>query len=176
MPESSFSVINPYNTSKIYALKSHHEPRFYIGSTTLPLVKRLIAHKSSYNKFCKGTAFLYSTAYEIVKHTDVYIELLEECNVDTNIELRLKEKEHYLKHKDNIVNKNVPYTSKEEKKKQMDWHNKNRKNEKKKCEFCGVEVLKYNFKLHEASQKHIQNFCFIKHPELQSTVSISISL
>ena len=104
------------------------------------------------------------------------IELLEQCNVNSNIELRLKEKEHYLKHKDNIVNKNIPLQTPEEKKAQMDWHNSHRKNEKKKCEFCNVEVLKYNFKLHEASQKHIRNFCFVKHPECQPTTSTSFSL
>ena len=73
-----------------------------------------------------------------------------------------------------MVEKEEKKKQKEEKKKQMDWHNKNRKNEKKKCEFCNVQVLKYNFKLHEKSQKHIQNSIFIKHPELQPTMSISL--
>jgi hypothetical protein len=131
IPVNSFVAINPYNTAKIYAIKSSHNPKFYIGSTTLPIKLRFIKHKGAYNKYNNGSSTLYSTAYEILKHTDAYIELIEEVNVINNIELRLKEKEHFLKHRDNIVNKNNPMQTKEEKKKQMDYHNTHRKNEKK---------------------------------------------
>lgn len=166
IPVNSFVAVNPYNTAKIYALKTSHNPKFYIGSTCLSLNIRLRNHKGAYNKYNNGTSTLYSTAYEILKHTDAYIELLEEVNVVNNIELRLKEKEHFLKHKDNIVNKNNPMQTKEEKKKQMDWHNTHRKNEKKLCQYCKKEVLKYNFKTHLKSASHIFNESVVIHPEL----------
>jgi hypothetical protein len=56
--------------------------------------------------------------------------------------------------------------TKEEKKKQMDYHNSHRKNEKKFCEFCKKEVLKYNFKVHQKSATHIFNETVVIHPEL----------
>lgn len=166
IPVNSFVAINPYNTAKIYALKSSHNPKYYIGSTTLPIQLRFKTHKSAYNKYNNGTCALYSSAFEILKHTDAYIELIEEVNVINNIELRLKEKEHFLKNRDNIVNKNNPMQTKEEKKKQMDYHNSHRKNEKKFCEFCKKEVLKYNFKVHLKSATHIFNETVVIHPEL----------
>ena len=121
IPVNSFVAINPYNTAKIYALKSSHNPKYYIGSTTLPIQLRFKTHKSAYNKYNNGTCALYSSAFEILKHTDAYIELIEEVNVVNNIELRLKEKEHFLKNRDNIVNKNNPMQTKEEKKKGFDF-------------------------------------------------------
>lgn len=149
-------IKNPYNSAFIYAIKSSQTDKIYIGSTTLSLNRRLIAHKASYKKYMTGITILYSTAFEIIKYDDVFIEALELVNVDTNIELRMKEKFYFLKFKDVVVNKNNPYQTREEKKKQMDYHNSKIDRTKIKCKICDKEIMLRNLKIHERCNKHIE--------------------
>lgn len=84
---------------RIYTIRSHQTNKYYIGSTTQKLCKRLQDHRCRYKKNKK-----YMASFEIIKYNDHYIELLEnyECN-DKN-ELRKREGELQREHKDNIVN------------------------------------------------------------------------
>ena len=52
----------------IYAIRSHQTELVYIGSTTQILCKIMSDHRKTY----------YVSSYDIVKHTDAYIELIEE--------------------------------------------------------------------------------------------------
>ena len=42
---------NKYNNSFIYTIRSPYTNKFYIGSTTQILCKRLANHKSNYNSY-----------------------------------------------------------------------------------------------------------------------------
>jgi hypothetical protein len=73
--------MNKYHNSKIYTIRSHLNDKYYIGSTTQPLYKRLYEHKISYQYYKKNNK-KYMTSFEVLKFDDAYIELLEEfsCN------------------------------------------------------------------------------------------------
>lgn len=64
---------------KIYILRSNQTNKVYIGSTTRDLKTRLIEHQSKYRRMNdydvkKG---IYRKSNEIMKHDDVYIELIK---------------------------------------------------------------------------------------------------
>lgn len=88
-----------YKNGKIYTIRSYQTDKFYIGSTCSTLTKRFSSHKSRYKN---GT--YKSTAIEIVKYNDCYIELLEAFECKNKNELRQREGELIRKYKDNIVN------------------------------------------------------------------------
>ena len=68
--------MNRYNNGKIYSIRSHQTDDVYIGSTCMPLSKRLYGHKSNYKVWFVGKHG-YCTAYEVIKYDDCYIELIE---------------------------------------------------------------------------------------------------
>ena len=83
----------------IYTIRSHQTDKYYIGSTTQILCKRLQDHRCRYKKNKK-----YMTSFEIIKYNDHYIELLENYECSDKNELRKREGELQREHKDNIVN------------------------------------------------------------------------
>jgi hypothetical protein len=105
---------NPFKSCSIYAIKSKHTNMIYIGSTRRPLKSRFIAHKAAHKKWLNNTS-PYVTAFDILKHDDAYIELLETVSCRNDIELKQKEREYYEKCKPNCINKNRPHTTDEEK-------------------------------------------------------------
>jgi len=78
-----------YKNGKIYTLRSNQTDKFYIGSTCLPLYKRLYKHRNNYNEYLKNNKH-YLTSFEIIKLKDCYIELLEDfpCNNKNELEKR----------------------------------------------------------------------------------------
>ena len=91
-----------YQNGKIYRLGSNQIEKYYIGSTCMELNERLWAHKSSYNTFIKGGK--KTSAHEILKYPDAYIELIELFPCETNEQLLLQEGEYIKLNKDDIVN------------------------------------------------------------------------
>lgn len=96
---------------KIYKIVDNTNSNIYIGKTCLTLKKRLQFHEGHYNRFLKG---LYGNvkSFNILKNNDYKIELLENCKIKTEQELKARER-HYIECND-CVNKNIPgRTSKE---------------------------------------------------------------
>ena len=125
--------MNKYENGKIYTIRSYLTNKFYIGSTTQPLHKRLHKHRDTLKSFLKGTYHNVSS-FEILQYEDNYIELLEYCKCETKQELTKKEGEMIRKYKDMCVNINIAGRTKEEYRidnksniKQMckDWRDKN---------------------------------------------------
>ena len=97
---------NKYNNSFIYTIRSPHTEKFYIGSTTQKLCKRFANHKSDYNLYVNNKKN-YITSFKIIELGDSYIELLEEMNCDSKIQLEMREGELIRLHKDLCINKNM---------------------------------------------------------------------
>jgi hypothetical protein len=95
-----------HSNGKIYTLRSPHTDKFYIGSTTQRLSRRLSMHKADYVQYGKGT-YHYVTSFELFKlgSKDVYIELLELCPTNNRMELEKREGELQRENKEHTVNK-----------------------------------------------------------------------
>ena len=98
---------NKYNNSFIYTIRSPHTDKFYIGSTTQRLCKRFVNHKSNYNSYVNNGIGSFITSFKIIELGDSYIELLEEINCDSKIQLETREGELMRLHKDLCINKNM---------------------------------------------------------------------
>jgi hypothetical protein len=171
-----------YGNGKIYKLVSFQNDDVYYGSTTGPLTKRLSGHRRAYN-YRMGGKGCYMTSFEIVKHPDVYIVLVESINCKSKEELFAVERK-YIENND-CVNKTIPgrtkkqyYQDKKEtisaKKKQHYQDNRERiaiisaqyrkenresinkrQNEKILCE-CGNYYTRTNISHHNRSKKHLK--------------------
>jgi saccharopine dehydrogenase-like NADP-dependent oxidoreductase len=78
-----------YKNSKIYAIKSNKTKKVYIGSTTQEIAKRLIDHRTKYKQYKNGKCN-YITSFEIIKHGDAYVQIIElfPCNSKKELEER----------------------------------------------------------------------------------------
>jgi len=76
-----------YNNGKIYMIIAPNLKKHYIGSTTQPLSKRMIAHRSKYNRRDRTD---YTSAFQVLEDEDAYITLLENypCNDKRELEIR----------------------------------------------------------------------------------------
>lgn len=81
---------NRYHNGKIYVIRSPSTEDIYIGSTCLPLHKRLYSHNASGKGYLKGTTN-YRTSYEVIKFNDAYIELVAEYPCETKYQLEAEE-------------------------------------------------------------------------------------
>ena len=97
---------NKYKNSKIYTIRSYQMEKYYIGSTTQPLHKRLYDHKSNYKSY-QNQKKNYVTSFEVIKYDDCYIELLEEINCDNKEELIKREGEWIRANLNDVVNKKI---------------------------------------------------------------------
>jgi hypothetical protein len=96
----AFSIVNGF----IYKLSSKNTDNVYIGSTTEPLSIRLSKHKFLYKKFLLGK-FHYITAFELLKHDDVIIEMIS-CHKDIIKAELLKHEKDAIKADPKSINKN----------------------------------------------------------------------
>ena len=169
-------MTNRYDNGKIYTIRSHMTDKYYIGSSCLPLHKRLYHHKQHYNKWLDNK-HNYITSYEILKYDDVYIELLEEFKCNNKMELQKREGELIRLNYDNIVNKNRPNRTIDEKRetnrnctnrnkdKRKQYKDNNKEKikalsmfhnlKKYRCEICNVEMINTSKYYHFKSQNHI---------------------
>ena len=134
---------NIYKRGKIYAIRSPHTEKYYIGSTTSPyLSKRLSGHRMKYKLFMRNESH-YMTSFELFKLGDEYIELIENCSCDNVNELCKREGELIRQYKDNIFNKFIPDRTQKEYVSlpiQREKHKKHA-NEKIKCNIDGCDIL-----------------------------------
>ena len=68
------AVINKFHNSKIYTIRSPQTDKYYIGSTTQILCKRLTNHKTDYDRYLKGI-YYNIRSFKIIELGDAYIEL-----------------------------------------------------------------------------------------------------
>jgi len=97
-------VKNKYHNGKIYTIRSYQTDKYYIGSTTQPLHKRLYEHRSDYKSFLNGNGSSISS-FIIIENNDNYIELLEDYACDTKQQLHKREGELIRKHHKHCINK-----------------------------------------------------------------------
>ena len=91
-----------YKESKIYALRSPHTDKWYLGSTIQSLSKRKYDHIKNH---IRGNQKL--TSYCVIEAGDCYIEILEEYPCESKKDLFKREGELIRLHKDKLVNKKV---------------------------------------------------------------------
>ena len=153
-----------YKNGKIYSIRSFQTDKYYIGSTTQSLSKRLSKHGRDYKIWCKDNNKSFLTSYEILKFGDAYIELIEICECNTKDELQKREGELIRKFKNDIVNICIPKRTDaeyrednklilSEKSKQYKDEHRALINAKTQCS-CGCVVAKSKLKRHKESQKH----------------------
>ena len=181
---------NPFKSCFIYAIKSKHTDKIYIGSTRLPLKIRFARHKAAFKKW-QNSKSAYVTVYDILGHGDAYIDPLESVSCRNDIELKQKERQYYEKYKSTCINKNRPHTTDEEKaiqrKRFSEIHNpinNTKGREQYYCSKCDKHIQVRYKKKHEETVKHtyaliIENIditedtIFIK-PSKNITVNLNI--
>lgn len=131
-----------YQNGKVYAIRTYKSDDFYIGSTTIPLSKRLCQHKQDFKKWQNGKKN-YVSSYKIIENNDAYIELLELCPCDNKMLLEKREGE--LIRANNCVNKIIPGRTKKE------YH---KENKDKKNEYCKEYYEKNKDKIKEYREKN----------------------
>ena len=82
---------NKYNNSKIYAIRNNIDDDVYIGSTTMPLSKRMVKHRCSANT-CPDKMIITTKMNEL-GIDNFYIELVEELYCENIEQLRKREGE-----------------------------------------------------------------------------------
>ena len=81
-----------YSQGKIYKIVSEETDKVYIGSTTKKyLCERMADHNSSYHRLINGTGKKQCSSYEIIKHGDAKIILLEKYPCEDKDELKARE-------------------------------------------------------------------------------------
>ena len=88
----------------VYVIRSHQTDDIYFGSTTQMLCKRMAKHRESY-RYWLDDKYHYVSSFEILKHEDAYIELVETVNFENKKELHAREGHHIREN--NCVNKNI---------------------------------------------------------------------
>ena len=137
MPESK--------TAKIYKIYSDNCDKVYVGATGREsLSQRLSEHRSRSRKVdyrCKSA--------EVIRSGDAKIALLEKCSYNNKGELH--ERELYYIKLLNVVNKNLPCPTMEERKERNRIINTTRVE----CE-CGSVIAKSYRKRHQETKKHMK--------------------
>ena len=101
-----------YQTGKIYKLWSPSKNLTYIGSTTQPLCKRLVAHLSYYKAYNNDNTKNYCSSYLVLDCEDYKIELLEEYACNNKQQLEKKEGEYIRSNE--CINKQIAGRTKQE--------------------------------------------------------------
>jgi hypothetical protein len=147
--------MNKYNNSKIYIITSPDTDKVYIGSTTNDLDKRLRDHVNSYTAYLKDKRE-YITSYELVKQNSYVITELEFVNVETEEQLKERER-YYIENTPNCVNKQIPGRTKEEIKEYAKKYREEHPEEiKAKRDEKKDEKSKYNKKYREENNEVIK--------------------
>jgi hypothetical protein len=160
-----------YQNGKIYKIVSSQTDKVYIGSTTKDkLCQRMAGHRGSYKSYLKDE-HNYITSFEIIKHEDAKIILIEAFPCNNSDELHARER-YYIENTNNCVNKQVPSSNKKESDKRYYEMNKEQINEKNKEYYennkeqintqrneklfcvCGGQYTRRNKAQHEKSKKH----------------------
>ena len=113
-PEIIVNVHNKYKNGKIYKL-SCNDGHYYYGSTTTSLEKRFICHKHAIKNNTHGGQYFY---FSLIQIDDIMIELVENYQCHTKMELLQKENEYIIAHKSDpfCLNTYQSFQSEEDKK------------------------------------------------------------
>lgn len=84
-------MIDRYSNGKIYKLVDNTNGAVYIGSTCLPLHKRLYNHKKSYNLWL-NKKYHYVSSFKILENENYNIVLIENYSCNSKEELLMKER------------------------------------------------------------------------------------
>jgi hypothetical protein len=83
-----------YQNGKIYAIRCLTTKTLYIGSTTKDLLcKRLAEHTSAYKRYIQNNCKYY-TVFEVLKHANYIIELIEAFPCSSRNDLENRESYH----------------------------------------------------------------------------------
>ena len=132
----------------IYKLVSSHEQLVYVGKTEQTFKDRFSRHKSHYKSWLNGKQ-CYKSSYELIKHNDCIMIVLE-IDVPKNM---LASREGYYHSQLDCVNIQTPNRTNKE------WREDNRekianhKSEKVTCK-CGCIVSRVHMARHRKSTKH----------------------
>jgi len=149
---------NPYHHSKIYKIICNDTGKQYIGSTILPIEKRLKKHKCDKKQYEDDKSYSFKCAsYELLDNCR--IELIEEYNCEIEKELKIREQYHiennecvnYIRAKG--LGKSACDKEYREKNKEKI---KARKGRVVNCE-CGVSYTHDHASRHKRSKYHIMN-------------------
>ena len=116
-----------FSKGKIYKVISNNNNKVYIGSTIQRLCKRMSGHREKKHNNCS------SSLLGDIK--DCYIILICNYPCNNNDQLRMEEERHYQLYKKNgfdVVNKQSPYISKEQKKEYINKYYEEHKEQSKK--------------------------------------------
>jgi hypothetical protein len=96
-----------YQLGKIYKLECLATGKIYYGATCEPLLsRRLAGHKTSYERYKKGTLKDKTRSFEILENGNYTILLVEHCPCNSKDELSARERFHILNNQ--CVNKQIP--------------------------------------------------------------------
>ena len=153
--------MNRYENGKIYKLVNNNDSEIYIGSTCLPLAKRLFHHKSKAKEAPDRKVYSHLNQ---VGWENVNIILIEAFPSDNKMGLQKKER-HYIEQMKPSLNMYVPARTQEEYN-QIRTHRwkafkiknkdkiKQRYTEVIECEICHVGVTRYHMNRHKKTKKH----------------------
>ena len=96
MAEIKVKDLSRYKKGKVYSIRSHNCPEYYVGSTCLSLADRLRSHCDGYKIYLKNNTSRFTKSYDILEKGDYYIELLEEYPCNSKAELERREG-HYIR-------------------------------------------------------------------------------
>ena len=168
-----------YDALHLYELLSYDDDGNvvkYRGRTTMKPAQRLRNHKSAYNRFLEGKG-VYCSSYEVMKHGNVRIEIVETISVAGAWEASRREGE-FIRADPTCVNKMKNYTIKEwnevnrqkvlkaklqyneTHKEKVNAYVKEYRTQKVHCE-CGDIVTKYCLNMHLKRWRHFHNFIYL---------------
>ena len=102
-----------YSLGKIYKLMSNQSDDIYIGSTCQKLLsKRFQGHKNKYNSWLNRNCKYETTSFELLKHEDCQIVLIENYPCSSKYELEARERQYIETTK--CINKYIPTRSQHE--------------------------------------------------------------
>jgi hypothetical protein len=133
-----------YQLGKIYKIVCRTTGEVYIGSTCEPtLARRLASHRHNFKVYYKNKHGYYISSFSILTRENYYIDLLENVPCNNNDELRKKEREWYDKIE--CINKQRPYTSKEDKREEKKLYRERNKQ----------SISEYNQKYRDENKERI---------------------
>ena len=94
-----------YQLGKIYKITSPQTETIYIGSTAQPLLcQRMGCHVTNYKRYLNGKLKGYKASFDIIKHGNSVITLIEAFPCNSKDQLYSREQFHMDLHKEFLVN------------------------------------------------------------------------
>ena len=91
----------------IYKITCNNTNKFYIGSTSNKLNNRITQHKIQHKYYLNGKNKNYISSFEILKENNYIVEIIEQFNYNSKVELLNKERMLIYTNKDNGLCVNI---------------------------------------------------------------------